>query len=183
MCRVDILCGISKDTFEIPHKISYLYIERKDFSTMLENVRALRFTSLYAFLKRLPCLIIQVALYILRNFAGSIQLVLCQHYKVRCLASCRHVVMIKCRFQICKRTKLWSFDILCWAILSFFCYISWCSLFHIYLICECADLWRVNSNLDYMTFIEPVAHCNSTNIAYILGLYTLSRNYWWVWWV
>ena len=27
----DILCGISKGTFEIPHKISYPYIERHDF--------------------------------------------------------------------------------------------------------------------------------------------------------
>ena len=27
----DILCGISKGTFEIPHNISYPYIERYDF--------------------------------------------------------------------------------------------------------------------------------------------------------
>ena len=27
----DILCGISKGTFEIPHKISYPYIERYVF--------------------------------------------------------------------------------------------------------------------------------------------------------
>ena len=29
----DILCGISKVPFEIPHKISYPYIERYDFYT------------------------------------------------------------------------------------------------------------------------------------------------------
>ena len=28
MYGYDILCGISKGTFEIPHKISYPYIER-----------------------------------------------------------------------------------------------------------------------------------------------------------
>ena len=35
---VDIssLCGISKGTFEIPHKISYPYIERHDFNTVLK---------------------------------------------------------------------------------------------------------------------------------------------------
>ena len=27
----DILCGISKGTFEIPHKMSYPYIERCEF--------------------------------------------------------------------------------------------------------------------------------------------------------
>ena len=27
----DILCGISKGTFEIPHKISYTYIDRCGF--------------------------------------------------------------------------------------------------------------------------------------------------------
>ena len=27
MYGLDILCGISKDTFEIPHKLSYLYTE------------------------------------------------------------------------------------------------------------------------------------------------------------
>ena len=31
----DILCGISKGTFEIPHKISYTYIERYDIYTKL----------------------------------------------------------------------------------------------------------------------------------------------------
>ena len=30
----DILCGISKVTFEIPHKISYPYTERYDFDTL-----------------------------------------------------------------------------------------------------------------------------------------------------
>ena len=34
----DILCGISKVTFEIPHKISYPYIERYDFYTTLKFV-------------------------------------------------------------------------------------------------------------------------------------------------
>ena len=32
----DILCGISQGTFEIPHKISYPYIERYDVYTLLE---------------------------------------------------------------------------------------------------------------------------------------------------
>ena len=32
----DILCGISKGTFEIPHKISYSYIERCNFDTVLK---------------------------------------------------------------------------------------------------------------------------------------------------
>ena len=32
----DILCGISKGTFDIPHKIPYQYIEIHDFYTMLE---------------------------------------------------------------------------------------------------------------------------------------------------
>ena len=40
----DIFCGISKATFEIPHKISYPYIERYDFYTTLKfktfNLRA-----------------------------------------------------------------------------------------------------------------------------------------------
>ena len=31
MYGLDILCGISKGTFEIPHKISYPYIERYGF--------------------------------------------------------------------------------------------------------------------------------------------------------
>ena len=31
-----ILCGISKGTFEIPPKISYPYIERRDFYTTLK---------------------------------------------------------------------------------------------------------------------------------------------------
>ena len=47
----DILCGISKAPFEIPHKISYLYIERYDF---IEILRALRFKSSHAFLKYPP---------------------------------------------------------------------------------------------------------------------------------
>ena len=47
----DILCGISKGTFEIPHKISYPYIERY---VIHSNMRALRFKSSEAFLKRSP---------------------------------------------------------------------------------------------------------------------------------
>ena len=31
MYGLDILCGISKGTFEIPHQISYQYIERCAF--------------------------------------------------------------------------------------------------------------------------------------------------------
>ena len=31
MYEKDILCGISKETFEIPHKMSYSYIERYNF--------------------------------------------------------------------------------------------------------------------------------------------------------
>ena len=54
MYGYDILCGISKVPFEIPHKISYSYIERYDFYTTLEFLRALRFKSSYAFLKRPP---------------------------------------------------------------------------------------------------------------------------------
>ena len=47
----DILCGISKGTFEIPHKISHPYIERY---VIYSNLRALRFKSSEAFLKRSP---------------------------------------------------------------------------------------------------------------------------------
>ena len=36
MYAQDILCGISKSPFEIPHKISYPYIERYNFYTALE---------------------------------------------------------------------------------------------------------------------------------------------------
>ena len=36
MYGLDILCGISKGAFEIPHKISYPYIEIYDFYTMLK---------------------------------------------------------------------------------------------------------------------------------------------------
>ena len=36
MYGLDILCGISKDTFKIPRKISYPYIERYDFYTILK---------------------------------------------------------------------------------------------------------------------------------------------------
>ena len=41
----DILCGISKDTFEIPHKTSYLYIERCDFYTTSEFLELLDLTA------------------------------------------------------------------------------------------------------------------------------------------
>ena len=36
MYGLDILCGISKEIFEIPHKISYPKIERSDFFAMLK---------------------------------------------------------------------------------------------------------------------------------------------------
>ena len=36
MYEKDILCVISKGTSETPHKISYSYIERYDFYTMLK---------------------------------------------------------------------------------------------------------------------------------------------------
>ena len=36
MYGYDILCGNSKVHFEIPHKISYPYIERYDFDTTLK---------------------------------------------------------------------------------------------------------------------------------------------------
>ena len=36
MYGLDILSGISKGTFEIPHKISYPYIERDDFYSVLK---------------------------------------------------------------------------------------------------------------------------------------------------
>ena len=45
----DVLCGISKVPFEIPHKLSSPYIERDDVSTTL---KFLRFKSSEAFLKR-----------------------------------------------------------------------------------------------------------------------------------
>ena len=32
----DILCGISKATFDIPHKIYFPHIEKEDFYTMLK---------------------------------------------------------------------------------------------------------------------------------------------------
>ena len=36
MYGYDVLCGISKVPFEIPHKISYPYIERCDFYATLK---------------------------------------------------------------------------------------------------------------------------------------------------
>ena len=49
----DIVCGISKVTFEIPHKISNPYI-KICFLYNIEILRALRFKSSYAFLKCPP---------------------------------------------------------------------------------------------------------------------------------
>ena len=40
MYESDILCGISKGTFVIPHKISYPYIERCRFLSTGEYLRA-----------------------------------------------------------------------------------------------------------------------------------------------
>ena len=54
MYGYDILCWISKVPFEIPHKISYSYIERYVFLYNIEISRALRFKGSYAFLKRPP---------------------------------------------------------------------------------------------------------------------------------
>ena len=48
----DFLCGISKVSFEIPHKISYPSIERYDFLCNIEILRALRFKISQVFLKR-----------------------------------------------------------------------------------------------------------------------------------
>ena len=36
MYGLDVLCGISKETFEIAQKISYPYIERDDFNSGLK---------------------------------------------------------------------------------------------------------------------------------------------------
>ena len=52
MYGCDILCGISKGTFEIPYTISYPYIERFDFYKKDGILRALRFKSPEVFLKR-----------------------------------------------------------------------------------------------------------------------------------
>ena len=46
MYGLDILCGISKGTFEIPHKISYPYIEN-----FVKILRAPRLKHSYMFLK------------------------------------------------------------------------------------------------------------------------------------
>ena len=53
MYGYDILCGTSKSTFEIPHKISQPCIEEYDFSYTIEilRVRALKSKRLYRFLK------------------------------------------------------------------------------------------------------------------------------------
>ena len=45
----DILCGISKVPFEIPHKISYPYIERYVFYTTLKFWELLDLTALTCF--------------------------------------------------------------------------------------------------------------------------------------
>ena len=52
MYRKDILCGISKGAFEIPHKTSYSCIERFDFLYKIEILKALRSKSAKVFLKR-----------------------------------------------------------------------------------------------------------------------------------
>ena len=44
----------AKVPFEIPHKISYPYVERYDFLYNIEILKALRFKSSNAFLKRPP---------------------------------------------------------------------------------------------------------------------------------
>ena len=36
MYGLDILCGISKGTFEIPHKMSYPYIEKSGFYSQVK---------------------------------------------------------------------------------------------------------------------------------------------------
>ena len=41
MYGLDILCGISKGTFEIPHKISYQYIERCGFYSQVKILELL----------------------------------------------------------------------------------------------------------------------------------------------
>ena len=41
----DILCGISKGTFEIQHKISYPYMERIEFHTGLRLYKLLDLTA------------------------------------------------------------------------------------------------------------------------------------------
>ena len=51
MSGQDILCRISKGTFEIPHKISCPYIERYDFNTVMKFEDLLDLKSSYAFLK------------------------------------------------------------------------------------------------------------------------------------
>ena len=54
MYRQDILCGISKGTFEIPHK-DILPTHRKiKFSYNVEILRALIFKSSYMFFEMLP---------------------------------------------------------------------------------------------------------------------------------
>ena len=50
MYEWDILCGISKGTFEISHKMSYPYIERYNFLYKAEILRVLRFKSSEVFL-------------------------------------------------------------------------------------------------------------------------------------
>ena len=48
----DILCGIPKGIFEIPHKLACPYIERCDFLYNIENLQTFRFKSSYAFFKQ-----------------------------------------------------------------------------------------------------------------------------------
>ena len=45
----DILCGISKGTFEIPHKISYPYLERCRFYLQVKILELLELRALTRF--------------------------------------------------------------------------------------------------------------------------------------
>ena len=61
----DILCGISKGTFEIPHKISYPYIERHDFQTKLKFQEFLELISVFE--KKTPSPISLAWLYLTKS--------------------------------------------------------------------------------------------------------------------
>ena len=50
MYGLDILCGISKSTFDIPRKINYPYTDNVILLTD-DNFRSLRFKSSYVFVK------------------------------------------------------------------------------------------------------------------------------------
>ena len=49
MGKILIMCGISKFTFEIPHKMSYPYMERYDFYTTLKFSKLLDLRALTSF--------------------------------------------------------------------------------------------------------------------------------------